>query len=348
MGGDQTSGEGTVPPDAGRLPEPVIQAAIGWAMRLHYRQPEPRDHEEFERWLHADSAHVLAWQRMTELHGFGSDLGTLPPRWAHDTLRAAQNLRDGRAGGRRSAIKLLGWGGMAVASGWLVREHLPWQRVLADFSTGINQQRTVHLDDGSVVVLNTDSAISVDFSQAFRRITLRRGEILVTTGADAEAAATRGGKRPLWVETPFGRMQALGTRFTVRTDGGRVRVSVQEGAVALHPAGGGASVEVPSGESRWLMPGGTAPVEQRGFGPDDWVDGVIAGKNLRLQDLLAEMARYRLGHIACDPRVADLPVSGTFHVGDTDRTLQFLVQTQPITVTYRTRWWITVGPVPGR
>jgi transmembrane sensor len=344
MKGSLTACGGGSSPDAGELPDSLIDAAIGWAVRLNYSQPTAKDQHDFEQWLRSDPLHGVAWQRMNDLKGFKSDLGALPPALARDALNAAQALRDGRANSRRAALKLFSLLGIAVATGWLAREHLPWQRVLADASTGVGEQKTLRLDDGSVIVLNTDSAIGIDLSGGSRLIALRRGEILVTTGPDVEAAARLGGKRPFWVSTPFGRMQALGTRFTVRLDEERARISVQEGAVALHPAGGGTSVVVPAGQSRWLLAGGTQPAESQGFGADDWAEGVIAGKNIRLQDLLAEMERYRPGRIVCDPRVAELRLSGTFHVNDTDRALQFLMQTQPVSVTYRTRWWVMVGP----
>ncbi|MFT4194841.1 FecR family protein, partial [Ottowia sp.] len=310
------------------LPESLVQAAIGWSVRLNYSQPTDQDRQAFEQWLRANPLHGVAWQRVSGLKGFQAELGALTPRLARDTLQTAQDLRENsRAAGRRTAAKRLAWAGIAVASGWLAREQVPWQRVLADASTGVGEQKTLRLADGTVLVLNTDSAIGIDLSGDSRLVTLRRGEILVTTGADADALAHQGAKRPFWVATPFGRMQALGTRFTVRLDDGRARVSVQEGSVALHPAGRDASVVVPAGESRWLAEGGTQPAEAQGFGADDWAEGVIAGKNIRLQDLLAEMARYRPGRIVCDPRVADLRVSGLFHIRDTDQALQFLIQT---------------------
>ncbi|MFT3717916.1 FecR domain-containing protein [Pseudorhodoferax sp.] len=329
--------------EAGRLSESLIQAAIGWSIRLHYNRPSPRDRQAFERWLQADPLHGVAWQRVSGLKGFQSELKGLPPQLASDALQAAQGLRDQRAAGRRHAVKLLAWGSIAVATGWLARAYAPWQRVLADASTGVGEQKTLRLGDGTVLVLNTDSAVGIDLSGGSRLITLRRGEILVTTGVDADAVAHQGAKRPFWVQTPFGRMQALGTRFTVRLDDGRARVSVQQGSVALHPVGGTSAV-VPAGESRWLMEDGTQPAEVQGFGADDWAEGVIAGRNIRLQDLLAEMARYRHGRIVCDPRVADLRVSGLFHIRDTDQALQFLIQTQPVSVTYLTRWWVMVRP----
>ena len=80
---------------------------------------------------------------------------------------------------------------------------------------------------------------------------------------------------------------------------------------------------------------------------DAWANGVIAGKDMRLADLLAELARYRPGHITCDPRVAGLRVSGLYHVKDTDQALQFLLQTQPVSVVYTTRFWVSVGPDSG-
>lgn len=232
-----------------------------------------------------------------------------------------------------------------VATGWLVREQAPWQRWLADASTGVGEQKTLPSSRRSVFVLNTDSAVGIDLTGSTRLITLRRGEILITTGGDDTVAASQGDKRPFRVDTPFGSLQALGTRFTVRLDSEGARVSVQDGAVALEPIRGGETARVSAGQSRWLTEEGTRAAESSGFADDGWADGVIAGKNIRLQDLLAELARYRHGRIVCDARVADLRVSGLFQTGDTDQTLRFLAQTQPIRVAYRTRFWVSVGPV---
>lgn len=333
----------------GPLSEALIQAAIGWAVRLNYSQPTPQDHLAFEQWLRADPLHGIAWQRVSGLRSFETGSGPLPSGLARATLATAQGMRTGqRHAQRRKALKLLAWAGVATTTGWLGREFTPWQRMLADASTRVGEQKTLNLDDGSVIVLNTDSAISIDLSGPSRLITLRRGELLITTGADVQAATRQGGRRAFWVDTPYGRLQALGTRFTVRLGQGHARVTVQEGAVQLYPAGGAESVVAQAGESRNLGLGGVQPGEAQAFGADDWAEGVIAGKDMRLEDLLAEMARYRQGRLVCDPRVADLRVSGLFHVKDTDQALQFLAQTQPIKVSQRTRWWVSVGPVERR
>jgi transmembrane sensor len=331
------------------LPDTIVDAAITWSVKLNYNHATPATHQAFDHWLRAAPLHQQAWERVSTLR---SDFTKLPPKLALDTLQVIETKRQNLKLSRRHAMRLLSLAGLTVSVGWLVRDNTPWQRLLADASTATGEQKTLHLTDGTVIVLNTDSAISTDLSGERRLVVLQRGEILITTGADtgghASTAKRPMQKRPFWVETPNGRMQALGTSFVVRLEARGTRISVMEGAVALHPADVSSpdnkSVIVHAGESRWLMNDGTGPTELHGFEDDAFADGVIAGKNIRLADLVTELSRYRTGRIICDTRVADLRVSGVFHIKDTDQALQFLVQTQPVSVIYRTRFWVTVGP----
>jgi transmembrane sensor len=320
------------------LPDAVVDAAIGWSVKLDHGDPTPAARAAFERWLGADPQHGLAWARVAAMRG---DLQRVPPRLALDTLQSAESSRRTRATGRRKLLQGLGLGFAGLVSIGAVREFTPWQRLVADVSTGVGERRTVTLSDGTRLALNTDTAVGADLAGDRRVLVLHRGEILVTTGPDAGAR----GHREFWVETSAGRLRAVGTRFIVRLDGARTFVGVTEGAVDLHPAGGGPVVRVAAGASRWLDRGGTAPAEPRGFDPDAFADGVIAGRDMRLADLLAELSRHRHGRLVCDPRVADLRVSGVFHLDDTDQVLRFIARTQPVEVTRRTRFWITVGPV---
>lgn len=143
----------------------------------------------------------------------------------------------------------------------------------------------LYLTDGTVIVLNTDSATRFDLTETQRLIVLQRGEVHITTGSDSEVAARIGWKRPFRVRTPFGELQALGTRFVVRLDEQHARISVQEGAVELHPSAGGSSAIVQAGESRRLTGNSILPAADRYFEEDGWISGVIAGKNIRLADL---------------------------------------------------------------
>jgi transmembrane sensor len=324
-------------PTSQRLPDAVIDAAIVWGVKLNYGEPTQQTRSRFQRWLEADPLHRLAWERVG---AFKPAIAPLQAALGRDVLAAADREHRRQNAQRRRALKILSLGGVAALFGWSLRDELGWQRLTAEASTAVGQQRRLQLEDGTAVVLNTDSAVSTDFSGERRVLILRRGEIMVTTGTDGAAAS----KRPFWVFTPFGKMQALGTRFVVRLESQRARISVQEGAVELHPAGGGASLIVRPGQSGWLADDGALAAPEQEFAADGFADGVIAGQNIRLDALLAELARYRRGHISCDPAVAGLRVSGLFHVADTDRALQFLLQTQPVSVSYRTRLWVVVGP----
>lgn len=320
-----------------RLPEQVIDAAILWNVKLNYGETSAQTRAIFQQWLEADPLHRLAWQRTG---GWKPLQQPALAGLAHDTLAVAERKHQQHSEQRRRGLTLLSLAGLAAALGWQQRDELAWQRLMADASTMVGEQRTLRLEDGSVVVLNTDSAISTDFSADHRKLIVHRGEMMITTGADRAAAS----KRPFWVTTPFGAMRALGTRFVVRLESQGARVSVQEGAVELHPADGGTPTVAPAGSSLWLERRSVQLASPLGFADDGFADGVITGQNIRLEVLLRELARYRKGYISCAPEVAGLMVSGLFHVADTDRALQFLLQTQPLSIRYLTRFWVAVGP----
>lgn len=326
------------PSDTARLPDEVVDAAVGWAVRLHYSQPSPRDTLDFDRWVQSDALHALAWERVSAVR---TDVGGLPANTVLGTLQTAGNRSR-----RRGAVKLLAAAGLAAGCGWLAREHTPWQRALADASTARGEQRTIQLTDGTTLVLDTDSAVRIEWGGERRLLHLLRGQVLVSTGRDALAPTPRS----FWVRTPHGELQALGTRFAVRLDGPRVRLSVQEGAVAIYPGGPGASAHAvaQAGQYWWLSPDSAARAEAPGLDAFSWTQGVIAARDMRLADFLTELSRYRPGRIVCDERVAGLRLSGIYHVRDTDAVLQFLVQTQPVRVRLTTRYWVSVGPdLPG-
>ncbi len=67
----------------------------------------------------------------------------------------------------------------------------------------------------------------------------------------------------------------------------------------------------------------------------------------RMQEVVAELARYRPGILRCDPAVADLKVSGVFSLRDTDEALEAISDSFPVQVRRHTRYWVTVLARPG-
>lgn len=322
------------------LPSEIVDEAINWAVRMLFNEPSDAMRQRFLAWESADPRHRLAWQRVQSLRdGFPR----VPATIALETLRNAEAIRGRRQAGRRQALKVLALGGVSVLGLSTAYRYAPWQSLLAEVRTSVGEQRRLALADGTVLILNTDTALDVRFDAGRRDVVLRRGEILVMTGHDDEHVQ-RAVPRPFRVLTRFGAMRALGTRFAVRIDEDQVRISVQEGAVALRDGTGHAqSVATPG--TTWTMTKDSSSLRgASAMSPDSWADGLLSGRNMRLDDVLAELGRYRHGRIDCDPAVADLRISGAYRINDTDRTLRFLEQALPIRVSYFTRYWVRVGP----
>jgi transmembrane sensor len=101
-----------------------------------------------------------------------------------------------------------------------------YERARVDaFSTGIGEQRTIELNDTSLVTLNADSRIQVRLDKMNRQIELLRGEALFRVAHDA--------KRPFKVQTRSALVEAIGTQFNVYDRPEGTRVSVLEGRVRV-------------------------------------------------------------------------------------------------------------------
>ncbi|VVE86812.1 FecR domain-containing protein [Pandoraea bronchicola] len=333
------------------LPESVTLAATEWFVRLQAHDAPGADadarattHAAWQRWHDADTRHALAWQRLVD---FGAHLRTLPPLVAHNTLVRARGNP-----GRRRALSLIVFAGVAGAV-WSAGDSNAVRAWRADVNTGVGERRTVQLADGTTLSLNTDSAVDISLSQDTRRLRLVRGEIAITTGADADH-----GHRPFFVDTAQGSLQALGTRFAVRQHDDSATVTVLEGAVRIVPAkatnaatvltaGQGATFDATTLRSRFEDTGAANAAAA-------WTQGMLVVHAMPLGDFLTELGRYRRGHLGYAPEVAGLRVSGIYPVDDTDRVLDMLSRALPVDVRRYTRWFVRVQPgsatsdVPGR
>lgn len=309
--------------------EAVRRAAIAWYARLCSGQASAADQAAWSAWHAADPEHRRAWDKLERLR---ATLGSVPPRLGMPVLAGVA------APGRRRMLRVLGLAAGVGGAGWLAREQ--GAILLAGHRTAPGQRLALRLDDGSRLVMNTRSALDVRFDAGQRLLRLYAGEILL------ESAAMHGRRdaRPLLVETAHGTVQALGTRLTVRLKDRHTVVSVFDHAVRLQPARSGETMVLQAGEAAML----TGSAIERIARPDPdaaaWLDGHLVVDDAALGEVVAELARYRPGRLACDPAVARLRVSGAFPLDDTDRALAALARVLPVRVAFTTRYWVTVGP----
>jgi transmembrane sensor len=313
------------------IPPDVAEQAVRWLVELQAAAANDARREAWQRWRRENPDHERAWQHIEAVNG--------RMRGAPGSLAFSVLDTPSRAARRRS-LKLLALLAAGGTSGWVAKDTTLVREWRADYRTRVGERRTIELADGSSVMLNTDSALDVEFDGVQRSIHLIRGEILVTTAADKAPVP-----RPFLVKTPQGRLRAIGTHFNVRLAGARTGVSVLEGAVELRPAGRpDPAVVIPAGQAAVLTSDGCHELGSIDDGAAAWASGMIVASNMRLDDFLSELSRYRPGRLGCAAEIAQLRVSGTYPVENTERVLAALERALPLKVQRFTRYWVSVVP----
>lgn len=319
----------------------VVDAAIDWYVRLAEGQSSDEERAAFSRWHDADATHAEAWRRLQSLGDrVARSGGLVETPLVHRVLDAAIE-----AAPRRRLLKALIWAGVSGGGVWLLRDPLAlpqrWDGLVADVSTPVGGRRDLRLPDGSRLRLNTDSAVDVRFDRTRRLLIVRHGEIEVTTASDTTA-------RRFVVETAEGRLLPLGTRFGVRSipEQGTL-LTVSEGMVEAWPAMGGRAVRVAAGHQVRFDRSGADQIMPLDPQAVAWTLGLIVACRTRLEDFVAELTRYRIGWIRCDPAVAELRLTATHPLDgpdSIDAVLRSLPQALPVRLNRLTRYWTTIGP----
>lgn len=334
-------------------PDPVLEQAIAWLVQLRAQPsgvaPDPALQARIDAWRAADGRHESVWSELMASEAQFQRLVALPvaPAQWQQPLSALNRSRSRRQSRRRWLGGVaLGLGSVALASLAARQAGLFDSLAGQRYATGTGDQRRVTLGDGTQLALNTATAVRLQFDAEQRLIALEHGEIFIDTGRDALSPR----HRPFLVQTAQGRLQALGTRFAVRQQEGVTRLSVLEGRVAVDPGQGTRTV---------IVPGETVEIDTRGelrrqaipaaaMDPTAWLDGSLVARDMRLGDVLAEMARYRHGWLVCEDGVASLKVSGVFQLRDGDAALESLAQALPVRIEQRTRFWVRVTALNSR
>lgn len=314
-----------------KLDHAVLQAAAGWFARLYAAQHDPAANAQWRAWLKEDARHRLAWCYVETINQrFGTlDGQTEQARSVFESVRRGQQSRRAVLGSLcvAGASGLLGWVGWQRA--W-VDSPRGW---FATYRTGLGEVRPLTLADGSQLWLNGETALDVQFDEGVRQMRLYHGEILIETGKDP---------RPLIVVTRAGRMQPLGTRFSVRDQGLETTLSVFEGAVQATCSNSGLQTTLGAGQMLVFDSQQASPSTAAQALRQDWSRGVLVAEDMPLGQVIDILRAYRHGHLGIDPSLNSLRAVGTFPLLDTDRTLAMLERALPIRVVRTLPWWVSV------
>ncbi|CAE6741887.1 Iron dicitrate transport regulator FecR [Nitrospira defluvii] len=306
-------------------PNSVASAASAWLVRIETGTVTADERRRFAEWLAADQAHPAAYR---EAEQFWRSLDGLNPDDIRELDRYLPPESDSeRPGATHSWRRLTAMAAcvllVAGAGLWLALVLWP----LGDYRTAVGEQRAITLPDGSMVRLNTDTALSIAMTDGTRRLTLHRGEAFFTVAPDRA--------RPFEVTASEGTIRALGTAFNVRTDGVQTTVTVSEHSVRIR-VGHEPPMDVQAGEQLRYQPNGwLGSVEQIDLNRTlAWQQHRLVFEDQPLPEVLEEVARYRSGRFVFlrDQSLNKLLVTGSFDTERLDRFLPALEESLPIRI----------------
>jgi transmembrane sensor len=188
--------------------------------------------------------------------------------------------------------------------------------------------RQVHLSDGSMMTLDSDTKVVCEITASARRARLVRGRARFTLKADP---------RPFSVTAGAGSLEAKSGTFDVALDKqGRASIHVLSGTAEVHPLGQNGSE---AGKARTIAAGEQftyrsdaydgRPVAAEGQNMDEsqWPSGWVEARSISLAALVEEANRYSAAPIIIDdPELGGIEVTGRYKVADTESFLSRLAE----------------------
>jgi len=298
-------------------PEPHPTAhdeAAVWLLRLR-AQGDAGTRAALEAWLAADPGHAAAFDAVCSAWSLFGDQAAAPELLA---MRRDALSRAHRAGGARWAGPQIGRRSLAAGIAAVVAAPLGalwWFSARSSsglaYRTGLGEQRTVTLEDGSRLSLDAHTVLKVAYSRDLRLIELATGRAHFEVAKDPA--------RPMKVRAGAKTITALGTAFTVERQAEHVVVTLVEGRVAVSDDGA-APTEMRPQQQLVLAPN-TPPVLHQEVDVDRamaWREGKLVFDDETLAGAAARMNNYSpLKVVVEGDAVRNLRISGIFKAGDT-------------------------------
>lgn len=266
------------------------------------------ERKAFDRWR-ADATNQRALDAMHELWG---ELAVLKTRAVAPVARSAPSRRAFMIAASTAAM-------VAVGAGAFLAPRL----FRTEVRTGIGEQQTRALPDGSVMAVNVDSRLQYDFDDQ-RRVRMDDGEAVFYVRKDPD--------RPFIVSAGAYDVRAVGTAFNVRRRGEALEVAVSEGVVAVIDRSDGRELmRLRAGEMSVLPPQPAlapamvmpVPVESVA----QWRMRVLEYDDVPVQTLIAELNRFYDRPLRIEgTALANRRITVRLRVEDRDRTLQTVAE----------------------
>lgn len=305
------------------MTEKFDDEALDWLLRLQHSRDDAATQQAFEAWCAADEANAKAyrkaervWRLTGQLH---PETTALWPTQAPTTPSPVPPVvqLDSRRPGRR-----IRWLGAALAACLLIALAPQLSMSLrSDYRTGPGENREVTLADGSVVALDSDSAIIVDYSGPRRAVRLLAGQAFFQVTPDKS--------KPFEVRAKAVQVTVTGTAFNVDLGRDQVSVAVQHGSVKVEDWKAGRALV------SQLLPGqGIAyrdgQATRQAFAVTQaaaWRRGQLIANDRPISEVLEQLRRYAPGLVVLrDPALGSQRVTGVYDIRHPEAALRAVVK----------------------
>lgn len=182
----------------------VWEEALDWLLRIHTTPNDATTQEKLAAWLAQSEDHLSAYRKAVKVWRL---IGALPPayagRWTREE-RFASNVADQSdapsslgmsyppkvsVNGKESlwprrwlkASLIVSIGAVCLL---LLFSPTLWLRIHADYVTGVGESKQILLEDGTIITLSANSAVTKHYTSSHREIVLLEGEVFLTVASD--------------------------------------------------------------------------------------------------------------------------------------------------------------------
>lgn len=271
--------------------------AAGWLAR---HRLGTLDEAAFDAWRDSDVAHAIAFARALAV-------------WESiDAAEVSGSRTDARFPGSRCSRRgfvqatcaMLAVG--VVAAGTTATRAYAWQSA----ATAVGESRTIHLPDGSAIILNTDSRLSWRVSGRERTFWIEHGEVALALGNGPDAAL-HVDRRTVTLSPGHFNLRLRGDALDLLALRGQARVPGQTAAVVATK--GAAASMLFSSSGAIIRPADAGVVDRI----TAWQHREILFRDATLGSAVEDYNRFLVDKIVIvDRELANIPVGGRFVTSD--------------------------------
>jgi transmembrane sensor len=314
------------------VPDDAFDAAAEWWYRMQ-SDPALKDCEAFQKWMEAQG-HASAFEAVVSSMDGLRDLGATSRILEMRRFALARFQRSGILWPRRMIHQVAAAALLVTLAGGTIMAIIYMRDQNPTYTTEFGERRMIALSDGSQILLDSNSKLSVHYTKGARAIVMEGGRARFDVAHDT--------RRPFTVTAGDETVVAVGTSFEVEENNSKVLVTLIQGhvlvksadAAVVKKAKASSTVSLESGQ-QMIATNYVAPV----VSPVDikdataWEIGQLVFRAAPLGEAVEQVNRYTDRPIKVDPSVYGLKISGVFNAGDVGAFVNAITGYFPVSAT---------------